>query len=89
MKLNVYSRLSGKNVFKDFERTIQDYENKICKRIVLYKFNKIFVEMLEEHDGPMPFMLKKKKYQSQKQLVTMKPKIFDIELSSDEYEDKD
>ena len=60
IKLNVYTRHNGLDVFRDFQKTILEYENKICKKLVLYKFNKIFKEMLEAENIPLPFMLKRK-----------------------------
>ena len=43
MKLNVYTRQNGRVVFKDFDILSNEYENKMCKKIIYYKFNKIFL----------------------------------------------
>lgn len=42
MKLNVYTRSSGKIVFKDYEILLDNYESKVCLKVIKYKFDKIF-----------------------------------------------
>lgn len=42
-KLHVYARENARIVFRDFEILLTAYETKICKKIILYKYNKIFV----------------------------------------------
>ena len=42
MKLTVYQRENGRVVFRDFELLLTAYETKICKKIFMYKFSKIF-----------------------------------------------
>ena len=42
-KLNVYTKLTGRITFKDYEILIENYEQYICEKIVQYKYNKIFI----------------------------------------------
>lgn len=42
MKLNIYTRQSGKIVFKDYEILLDAFETKVCTKILKYKYNKIF-----------------------------------------------
>ena len=42
-KLTVFTKSSGKIVFKDLDILIDEYENKLCARIVKYKYDKIFL----------------------------------------------
>ena len=42
-KLNVYSKTAGRIVFKDLELLIDEYETKLCSKIVKYKYSKIFI----------------------------------------------
>jgi hypothetical protein len=42
MKLNVYTKQNGKIVFKDYEILLDQFETRICEKIIFYKFEKIF-----------------------------------------------
>ena len=42
VKLNVYTKENGRIVFKDYDLLLETYENKICNKIILYKWDKIF-----------------------------------------------
>ena len=42
-KLNVYTKLTGRITFKDYEILIENYEHHICEKIVQYKYDKIFI----------------------------------------------
>lgn len=42
-KLNVYTKQTGKIVFKDYELLLESFETKVCMKIIHYKWDKIFV----------------------------------------------
>lgn len=53
-KLNVFTKQNGKIVFKDFEIILDQYETKVCDKIIYYKFNKIFhlqTKLLQENQS--------------------------------------
>ena len=42
VKLNVYTKENGRIVFKDYDLLLEAYETKICNKIIIYKWDKIF-----------------------------------------------
>ena len=42
VKLNVYTKENGRIVFKDYDLLLDAYETKICNKIIVYKYEKIF-----------------------------------------------
>ena len=41
-KLNVYTKQSGKTVFRDYGILLEQYETKVCMKLISYKWDTIF-----------------------------------------------